>query len=108
MNIKHDFDNETLVILLEENNGVVCIEDIDLYIKSLAGLINSVSSRELSEVCFDLSKKLFLNSTGLSQLVKLKDFLVDREKQISIKNASQKVLSLFSMVGLDNFITVQR
>ena len=107
MDIKHDFDKKTLVILLEENNGTVC-EDIDVYIKSLSGLINSVSSREITEVCFDLSKKLFLNSTGLSQLVKLKDFLVDREKKISIKNTSQKVLSLFSMVGLDTFITIQR
>ncbi len=97
MRFTHHITNDVLIVTIESAGGVID-EDVDSLLEEIIAL-----SPKKNIIAIDLSGKEFLNSTGLGQLIKIKDVLVDRNIQLLILNPSKRVKSLIDMVGVHRF-----
>ena len=53
-----------------------------------------------------MSRKRYLNSSGLGELIFIKDRLTDAGAELVLLGVTENVSSLLEMVGLDEFFTV--
>ncbi len=102
MNIDHRYINDVLVIDLREGEGRLSEGDIDEFIGSILGL----GVGERGTIALNLSMKAFLNSSGLSDLIKVKDRLMDRGIEMVLINPTTRVMSLLEMAGVGRFFNI--
>jgi anti-anti-sigma factor len=102
MNIECHSTHGVLVVSLPEGEGRLSGVDIDDFIAELMKII--IPSAKA--IAFNISKKSFLNSSGLGDLVKVKDSLLDRQMDLILISPSPRVQSLLSMVGVDQFFRI--
>lgn len=102
MDIGFHKTNEIPVFEIPEGDGTLVHGELDHFIKYLLMKNNN----EAVKVALDMSKKSFLNSTGLGELVAVKDHLLDRGIELVLINPAEKVESLINMVGLDEFFHI--
>ncbi|MBN2160389.1 MAG: STAS domain-containing protein [Spirochaetes bacterium] len=102
MNIDHHFIHDVLIVDLPEGEGRLSGIDIDEFTSDLIKLCGPSAKK----IAFNMSRKSFLTSSGLGDLVKLKDCLLDRELELVLISPSQRVKSLLDMVGVDQFFNV--
>lgn len=102
MNIRHRFKNNIPVLIIPPEDPRLVKDDIDDFISSALSINRSGSEI----IAFDMSQKPYLNSSGLSDLIKSKDVFLDSGIDLVLISPSQKILSLLEMVGLDDFFTI--
>ena len=102
MKIDHHTTRTALVIVVPEGEGRLFDDDIDECIERILEL----KERSVETVAFNMSAKSFLNSTGLSDLVKVKDALLDRDVRMCLMHISPRVRSIIDMVGVDSFFNI--
>jgi anti-anti-sigma factor len=102
MKIDHHTTHTALVIVLPEGEGRLFDEDLDGCIEQILQL----KDRSIGTIAFNMSARLFLNSTGLGDLVKVKDALLDRDIRLVLTNISPRVRSIIDMVGVDSFFSI--
>lgn len=102
MDIKYHFNNDILVIDVRGGEGMVAAGDIDEFINQIL----SMSSPGSRFIALNMSEKTFLNSSGLGELIKIKDRLLDRGIELVLINPGSRVQSLLDMVGVDQFFKI--
>lgn len=102
MSIIHRFHNEIVIIDVGDEDGALVEGEIEKFIDSAAGHVKS----EKGIIAFDMSKKKYLNSWGLGQLIKAKDSLTDRGIELYLIKLTPRVSTLLTMVGVDGFFKV--
>ena len=102
MDIMHRYLKDVLIVGIPENEGRLINDDLDDFIKELLKLYNG----KRKEVALDLSKKTYLNSTGLGELIKVKDRLMDGNVGLALINPTPRVQSLLDMVGVNQFFHI--
>ena len=102
MEFSHHFKKDILiVIIVEDNIGHIC-KNFDVFIDEIFKLINFSTKI----IAFDMSKMSFLNSTGLSELIRVKDKLFDNDIELILINPLSRVRSLLEMIGVDDFFSI--
>ena len=102
MDIKHHVTGSVLVVEIPEGSGHLAGLDVDSFIRA----IMEIAGPSISTIAFDMSQLEFLNSSGLGELVKIKDSLMDRNILLALINLSPRVTSLITMAGVDRFFTI--
>ncbi|MBN2077770.1 MAG: STAS domain-containing protein [Spirochaetes bacterium] len=102
MNVDHRTINDVLVIDLREGEGRLSEGDIDEFIGCIFGL----AVAEKGTIALNLSMKPYLNSTGLSDLIKVKDRLLDRGIEMVLISPTPRVMSLLEMAGVGRFFNI--
>ncbi len=102
MNIAHHMAHGFPIFEISEGNGTLINGEIDDFIQFLIKINNNNSAK----IALDLHKKTFLNSTGLGELVAVKDKLLEYGVELILLRTSEKVESLINMVGLDEFFHI--
>lgn len=102
MKIDHHFIRGVLVIDLPEGEGKLSGADVDEFSDGVI-LLTAPAAKKIA---FNMSKKSFLTSSGLGDLVKLKDCLLDRQMDLILISPSARVKSLLNMVGVDQFFNI--
>ena len=104
MNFTHHCNGSVLVVVMPENAGRLAESDIDMFVEDISSLI----SPPITKVALDLSGQEFMNSTGLGELVRLKDSLIDGNIELALINCTPPVASLIDMAGIDRFFEIVR
>ncbi len=103
MDLSYRYKNEALIIdITNPEGGFVADGDVDGFVGSVKELITP----QVKMVALDMSKKIYLNSTGLGELIKFKDILMDSSIGLTLIKPGDKVESLINMVGIDRFFTI--
>lgn len=102
MDNDYHFKNDVLVINLRESGGRLKMQDTDDFIRQII----SAGRPSIKKIAFDMSSQEFLNSTGLGELIQIKDSLMDRNIKLLLINPSLRVKSLITMVGVDQFFQI--
>lgn len=104
MEISHHLVKNTIVVDLSENDGRLVTADIDHFIDGLEAL----AERSGGVIAFNMGPVTYLNSSGLGELIKIKDNLSDRGISLVLIGITNRVQSLISMVGVDQFFNIIR
>ncbi len=102
MDIKHHCSGKVLVVDVPEGTGHLAGTDIDEFIN---GILDAAGS-SIKTIAFDMVRQEFLNSTGLGELIKVKDNLLDRNIELALINLTPRVTSLIEMAGVDRFFSI--
>ena len=102
MDIQYHFNNDMLVVDVLGVEGRVAAGDIDEFIDQIFKLCSPASR----SIALNMSDKTFLNSSGLGELIKIKDRLLDRSMDLVLINPGARVQSLIDMVGVDQFFKI--
>jgi len=100
----HHCNGTVLVVVMPEKAGRLAETDLDMFIDDIRGMITP----SITTVALELSGQEYMNSTGLGELVKLKDSLIDRNIEMALINCTPRVASLLDMAGVDRFVTTVR
>lgn len=68
--------------------------------------VAAVQQIRIDSLVIDLSGVTFMDSTGLSALVKIRNAAVDLSKQISLCNVPSQVLQILTITGLDTVLPI--
>ena len=102
MEIIHRYHNKILIVEIDSFDGKLVSEDIDEFLVELLKIYNG----ETKEIAFEMIKKTYLNSSGLGDLIKVKDKLMDSGVGLVLINPTNRVVSLLEMVGVDQFFNI--
>ena len=91
-----------MIVSMPFREGRLVEEGPQEFVDELLAIPDAASQR----VAFDMSKVSYLNSTGLGELVRIKDCLMDRNIELILINPTQRVVSLLSMAGIDRFFNI--
>jgi anti-anti-sigma factor len=98
----HYHKNKTLVVSITEKEGSLVRGELDDFQREIEDL-NRSGNRIIA---LDMTKKRYLNSSGLGDLIRLKDSLVDRNIDLVLIGVTKNVMSLLEMVGVGDFFTI--
>jgi anti-anti-sigma factor len=93
---------DVLVVRMTDGGGRLAVEDIDRFIQHVV----SACGPSVRTVAINISSQSFLNSSGLGELVKIKDRLLDSNMGMVLVSPSPRVKSLVSMAGIDAFFRI--
>ena len=102
MDIDYHFKNDVPVINVGAEEGRLTNKDIN----DLVHQIISTSRPSNKTVALNMSSHSFLNSTGLGELIQVKDRLLDRNIRLVLIHPSPRVKTLLTMAGVDRFFTI--
>jgi anti-anti-sigma factor len=102
MDIDYHLKNDVPVINTGAGEGRLTDKDIN----DFALQIINASRPSSKTIAFNMSSHSFLNSTGLGELILVKDRLLDRNIRLVLIQPSPRVKSLLTMAGLDRFFTI--
>lgn len=80
-------------------SNVLTFETVDLNSQALFKLLNH--SKEMSEICLDLSQVKNCDSTGLAMLIEAKRRCKKKNIHFSIENIPDSIWSLAEFCGVD-------
>ncbi|MBP7738869.1 MAG: STAS domain-containing protein [Spirochaetes bacterium] len=102
MDFTHHCTGAALVLVMPEKAGRLAESDLNVFIDDIRGIITP----SITTVALDMSRHDFMNSTGLGELVRLKDSLIDSNIELALINCSPRVASLLDMAGVDRFVKI--
>ncbi len=102
MDIRYHFNNDMLVVDVGGGEGKIAAGEIDEFIDQIIKL----NSRTARSIALNMSEKIFLNSSGLGELIKIKDRLQDRHTELVLVSPGARVISLLDMVGVAQFFKI--
>jgi len=91
-----------MVVDIAPGDGDFVEEDLDEFIKE----IKSLNNGKAKKVALNMKNKKFLNSSGLGEMIKVKDILLDDGMELILIALAPRIESLIDMVGLNNFFTI--
>jgi anti-sigma B factor antagonist len=94
-------DDETSTVSLRGELDMSCTHEVDKIVEAL-------SSRDRTLVVFDLTNLSFLDSTGLSHLVKATWALREEGKNVQVVGARGSVLKVIELTGLSEELRIVR
>jgi anti-sigma B factor antagonist len=98
----HHYHKNTLIVEISEGDGKLVSQSIEDFINELL----SLNTGKKKEIVLDMSKKGYLNSSGLGDLIKLKDMLTDQGIDLMLLQPTSRVMSLLEMVGVTQFFKI--
>ena len=102
MDFSHHFHDGILIVEISDGlMGQLC-SDIDTFIHDIV----STNDKSSNTIALDLSKKNFLNSSGLSDLLRTKDRLSDEGLDLVLISPSSRVMALLKMIGVNDFFNI--
>jgi anti-anti-sigma factor len=104
MDINYHIKGSVLIVDIPEGTGRFSVIDIDEFIHGIL----EAARPPITMIAFDLSHQEFLNSSGLGELVKVKDRLMDSNAELALINCAPRVNTLLAVAGVDRFFTVVR
>lgn len=102
MGLTHRYHKNILIIDVVDGDGKLALQDIDVFINEVLSLYNGKGK----EIAIDMSKKSYLNSSGLGDLIKIKDRFMDDGIVLVLIKPTARVLSLLEMVGVIQFFKI--
>ncbi len=102
MEIHHRFVNDRLIIDMDKTDGSFVEDEIDDFIREVLALAAGSCDR----IGLNMKGVSYLNSSGLGELIKLKDSLTDEGITLVLIGVTGRVLTLLNMVGVDQFFTI--
>jgi anti-anti-sigma factor len=102
MEFTHHYTGAVLVLVMPEKAGRLAETDQDVFIDGIHRIITPT----ITTVALDLSRQKFMNSTGLGQLVRLIDSLIDNNMELALINCTPRVASLLDIAGVDRFVKI--
>lgn len=98
----HEYKGDVLLIrLLDSHDGLLC-SNMEQCIDDIMGLVRD----DIARCALDMETRKYLNSSGLGELIRLKDVLLDRNLTLVLFNLSDRVRSLLDMVGVLDFFII--
>ncbi len=94
--------NNIIVIEIPEKEGGLIAPDIEGFIGHIEVLDKGVSNK----IALDFIDKKYLNSSGLGELMRIKDVFVDSGADLILVNLMDRVRSLLNIVGADDFFII--
>jgi anti-anti-sigma factor len=102
MAMEHRFVKNILVVEIAGSDGTLVQQGVDEVISEILGLYDG----KAREIALDLTRKTYLNSSGLGDLIKVKDRLSDEGVGLVLINPTPRVTSLLEMVGVIQFFKI--
>ncbi|MBN1533879.1 MAG: STAS domain-containing protein [Spirochaetes bacterium] len=102
MGLEHRFVKDILVVNIAGSDGTLAPQGVDEVISEILGLYNG----KRKEIALDLTQKTYLNSSGLGDLIKVKDRFSDEGVELVLINPTPRVTSLLEMVGVIQFFKI--
>ncbi len=102
MSVPYRIVNNNLIFDIPEGDGTLVGFELDDFINDIMELY----SENIKVVGLNLSKKNYLNSTGLGELIKVKDTLLDEEIKLVLIAVGARIKSLLDMVGVEEFFNI--
>ncbi len=102
MGLAHRFYKDFLIVAIDGSDGKLVSEDVDDLIDETLKLYDG----KRKEIALDLTNKSYLNSSGLGDLIKVKDRFSDEGVSLVLINPTARVLSLLEMVGVIQFFKI--
>lgn len=102
MSVPYRIVNNNLIFDIPEGDGTLVGFELDDFINDILELY----SENIKTVGLNLSKKNYLNSTGLGELIKVKDTLLDEEIKLVLISVGARIKSLLDMVGVEEFFNI--
>ncbi len=102
MEINHRFVKNRLVVDMKKSDGSLMTDGIDDFIQELM----SLAAESGNQVAINMSEVAYLNSSGLGELIMVKDRLTDEGISLVLISVTNKVISLLTMVGVDQFFSI--
>jgi len=102
MKMTHRFHDTVLIVDINDGESGLFGMEPEKIVDEIVGLKKENSSR----IAFDMSKKSYLNSSGLGEIIFVKDNLIDKGIELVLIHVSERIKSLLTMVGVDKFITI--
>jgi anti-anti-sigma factor len=98
----HYHKDKTLVVSITEKDGSLVRGDLADFQREIQDMNRSGNK----VIALDMTKKKYLNSSGLGDLIRLKDTLVDRNIDLVLIGVTKNIMSLLEMVGVGDFFTI--
>jgi anti-anti-sigma factor len=102
MSVPYRIVNNYLIFDIPEGDGTLVGFELDDFINDILELY----SENIKAVGLNLSKKNYLNSTGLGELIKVKDTLLDEQIKLVLIAVGARIKSLLDMVGVEEFFNI--
>lgn len=102
MSVSYRIVNNNLIFDIPEGGGTLVGFELDDFLNDILELY----SENIKTVGLNLSKKNYLNSTGLGELIKVKDTLLDEGIKLVLISVGARIKSLLDMVGVEEFFNL--
>ena len=102
MDIEFRTVHNTLVVDIPDCEGKLVPNELDDFISQLYKKLED----SINEVAINMKLKSYLNSSGLGELIKVKDNLMDKSINLVLISPTARVESLINMVGIDQFFNI--
>jgi anti-anti-sigma factor len=104
MSIPYHTYKNTVVFEIPEGEGPLV--EYDEVSELVDEILAAISRESCDSVAFNMSKKNYLNSSGLGEMVQVKDRLMDHDISLTLISLQERVRSLLSMVGMLDFFSI--
>ncbi len=104
MEYTHRYENNTLIIEIDDTKTPFCYIDVEMFAKEVIALNTKGENR----VIIDLEKKKYFNSTELGIIIKIRERLFESGIETALAHPSKQILDLLVMVGLTAFFDIKK
>lgn len=104
MALIHRNYKDILIVEIGDSDGKLVAEEMDDFIDEVLSLYKGRGKGK--EIALDMSKKSYLNSSGLGDLIKVKDRFMDDGITLVLIKPTARVYSLLEMVGVVQFFKI--
>jgi anti-anti-sigma factor len=100
MDLSYRYSGKSVLIIdINEASGSLVNGTIEDFIETVL----SMDRKKNTTVALDMSRKKYLNSSGLGDLIMTKDRLFDQGVDLVLIGVVENIRSLLSMVGVEDF-----
>ena len=99
LNIEKAFDGSKLQVTLDGRLDTLSSPNLERELESVI--------HDVTELVFDLEKLQYLSSAGLRVLLDAAQ-IMEEQGEMKVVNVSDSVMSIFSVTGFDEILTIER
>ena len=99
LNIEKAFDGSKLRVTLDGRLDTLSSPNLERELESVI--------HDVTELVFDLEKLQYLSSAGLRVLLDAAQ-IMEEQGEMKVVNVSDSVMSIFSVTGFDEILTIER
>ena len=99
LNIEKAFDGSKLRVTLDGRLDTLSSPNLERELESVI--------HDVTELVFDLEKLRYLSSAGLRVLLDAAQ-IMEEQGEMKVVNVSDSVMSIFSVTGFDEILTIER
>ncbi|PKL39833.1 MAG: hypothetical protein CVV44_06320 [Spirochaetae bacterium HGW-Spirochaetae-1] len=100
MDLSYRYSGKSVLIIdIDEASGSLVNGTIEDFIETML----TMDRKKSTMIALDMSRKKYLNSSGLGDLIMTKDRLFDQGVELVLIGVAGNIQSLLSMVGVEDF-----